>query len=89
MQMDRRRRASRSATVLFNVIIQSFYAVDLLFVCRYDGVTTQARKVLQTGPGAPVGLSALYQALLAKQMYTEAIALDMQQFADDPEPIPF
>ena len=55
----------------FNVIVRSFYAVDLLYVRRYDEAIAEARKALAMQPGAPVAYSALYQALFRKGCTTK------------------
>ena len=57
----------------FNVIIQSFYAVDLLFMHRYDDVIAAAREALRLQPGAPVALEMLWFAYSFKAMPKEAI----------------
>ena len=52
----------------FNVIVQSFYAQDLVFARRYDEAIVQARKALGMQPGAPVAASALLEACRGKGM---------------------
>jgi TolB-like protein/Tfp pilus assembly protein PilF len=58
----------------FNVIVQAFYAVDLLFVRRYDEAIAQARATLRQQPGAVVALATLWWAYRVKGMEKEALA---------------
>jgi tetratricopeptide (TPR) repeat protein len=67
----------------FNVTIHSFYAVDLLFMRRYDEAIAAARAALRMQPDAPVALFALYQALYLKGMYDELLSLDRKTIAGD------
>jgi len=69
----------------FNAKIHSFYALDLLYVRRYDDAVAAARAALGMQPGAPVARSALQYAFFQKGMYDEALALDREMFAKYPE----
>jgi TolB-like protein/Tfp pilus assembly protein PilF len=69
----------------FNAKIHSFYALDLLYVRRYDDAIAAARAALGMQPGAPVARSALQYAFFQKGMYDEALALDREMFAKYPE----
>ena len=69
----------------FNIVVQGFYAMDLLFVRRYDEAIAQARKALAMQPGYAPAQTALYQALFMLGRYEEALALDRADFASDPE----
>ena len=57
----------------FNPLIQSLYAMDLMYVRRYDEVIPLLRKTLETSPGEPVALSTLRSAYHQKKMYDEAL----------------
>jgi serine/threonine-protein kinase len=65
----------------FNVIIQGFYAVDLLFMRQYDEAIVQARNVLRTAPGHPLAVSALWVAIRHKGMDKEMLAVAKDYFA--------
>ena len=58
----------------FNVTIQSFYGVDLVFAHRYDEAIVQGRKTLAMQPDNPIALFGLYHANAAKGMSKENIA---------------
>ena len=58
----------------FNVIVQTFYAVDLLYVRRYDEAIAQARANLRQQPGAAGFLGILWTAYRGKGMQKEALA---------------
>ncbi len=57
----------------FNPLIQSLYAMDLMYVRRYDDVIRLLRKTLETSPTEPVALSTLRSAYHQKKMYDEAL----------------
>jgi len=56
----------------FNVMVLSFYAIDLLFARRYDECIEAAREVLRAQPGYPLAQTALWMAHSAKAMPREA-----------------
>jgi tetratricopeptide (TPR) repeat protein len=68
-----------------SVRTQSFYATDLVYVRRYDDAIAAARTALGLQSDAPVARNALYQALVLKGMFGEALALDRERFAGDHE----
>lgn len=57
----------------FNSLIQSLYAMDLMYVRRYDEVIRLLRKTLEVNPGEPVALSTIRSAYHQKKMYDEAL----------------
>jgi len=59
----------------FNVTIQSFYGVDLVFAHRYDEAIVQGRKTLAMQPDNPIALFGLYHANAAKGMSKETLAI--------------
>ncbi len=69
----------------FSVRNQSFYATDRVYVRRYDDAIAAARAARRLQPDAPVARGALYEALLMKGLRDEALALDKEMFAGDPE----
>lgn len=56
-----------------NALHHAFYAVDLVFVRRYDEAIVQSQEALKTAPGNPVALSAMASAYHNKGMYPEAL----------------
>jgi TolB-like protein len=59
----------------FNELFQTLYAVDLLYVHRYDEAIAQCRNALRTVPDNPGTLSVLWWALSLKGMHNkEALA---------------
>ena len=58
----------------FNVIFQGFYAVVLDYFERYDDALAVTRKILDTMPDNPLGLSAQWWAYQGKGMHEEAFA---------------
>jgi tetratricopeptide (TPR) repeat protein len=69
----------------FNIMVQSFYAIDLYCLRRYDEAVAQARKSLSMQPAAPVAQTALYNSLFMLRKYEEALAIDKAAAAADPE----
>ena len=67
----------------FDVISQSFYAMDLYGARRYEEAIVQARKALALQPDAPIGIDALYLSLRQLKKYDDAHAIDKQLFAAD------
>jgi len=63
-------------------LIQSFYAMDLVMARRFDDAIVQARKTLSMQADAPIAKQALNSALVAKQVYSEALELDRQNARD-------
>jgi hypothetical protein len=59
----------------FNVTIQSFYGVDLVFAHRYDEAIVQGRKTLAMQPDNPIALFGLYHANAAKGMLRDNLAI--------------
>jgi len=57
----------------FNSLIQSLYAMDLMYVRRYDEVIRVLRKTLQSSPIEPVALSTIRSAYHQKKMDDEAL----------------
>ncbi len=57
----------------FNPLIQSLYAMDLMYARRYDEVIGLLRKTLETSPSEPIALSTLRSAYHQKKMYDEAL----------------
>ena len=69
----------------FNARVQSFYALDLLYVRRYDDAIAAARAALRLQADASVARDVTLQhALFLKGMYDEALALDRERVASDP-----
>jgi len=69
----------------FNVAVQSFYVMDLVFARRYDEAIAAARATLQLQPNEPVARNGLYSALFMKGMVDEALAMDREDYAGDRE----
>jgi Tfp pilus assembly protein PilF len=69
----------------FSVRTLSFYAADLGYVRRYGDAIAAARKALGLQADAPVARGALYQALVLTGSYAEALAMDRDLCARDPE----
>jgi len=69
----------------FSVRTLSFYAADLVYAHRYDDAIAAASKALGLQADAPVARGALYQALLLKGSYAEALAMDRDRYAKDDE----
>jgi len=57
----------------FNPLIQSLYAMDLMYAHQYDQVIQLLRKTLATSPTEPVALSTIRSAYHQKKMYNEAL----------------
>jgi serine/threonine-protein kinase len=57
----------------FNPLIQSLYAMDLMYAHRYDEVIRLMRKTLETSPMEPIALSTIRSAYHQKKMYDEAL----------------
>ncbi len=57
----------------FNPLIQSLYAMDLMYARRYDEVIRLLRKTLESSPGDPIALSTIRSAYHQKKMYDEAL----------------
>jgi serine/threonine protein kinase len=57
----------------FNPLIQSLYAMDLMYDRRYDEAIRLLRKTLGTSPMEPVALSTIRSAYHQKKMYDEAL----------------
>ena len=70
-----------------SISVQSFYAMDLYFLRRYDEAIAQARKAFNMQPNAPVAMTALYNSLFMLGRYDEALVLDKANYADDPESV--
>jgi serine/threonine protein kinase/Tfp pilus assembly protein PilF len=58
----------------FNSLIQGLYAMDLMYVRRYDEAIHLLRKTLEVNPGDPIVLSTIRSAYHQKKMYDEALA---------------
>jgi eukaryotic-like serine/threonine-protein kinase len=58
----------------FNVLAQSFRAVNLMKLRRYDEAIAQAREALRVEPGQTVAINALLQALYQTQTEEEYVA---------------
>ena len=69
----------------FNVRIQSFYAMVLLYVRRYDEAIAAARKAMSSQSDQPLARNALINALFMKDMYDEIMALERERWAKDRE----
>ena len=69
----------------FSVRNQSFYATDLVYVRRYDDAIAAAQAARRLQRDAPVARGALYEALVMKGLRDEALALDKEMFAGEPE----
>jgi serine/threonine-protein kinase len=57
----------------YDLLVQSFRAIDLLMVRRYDESLEQAREVLRAIPNHPLGLVALSQISAERGLYEEAL----------------
>jgi tetratricopeptide (TPR) repeat protein len=57
----------------FNPLIQSLYAMDLMYARRYDEVIRLMRKTLEASPMEPIALSTIRSAYHQKKMYDEAL----------------
>ncbi len=69
----------------FNALFQSLYAFNLESARRWDDAITVARKALSTAPDNPAAQSALENALFAKGMYKEALAVWKMLYPGDRE----
>ena len=67
----------------FNVRIQSFYAMVLLFVRRYDDAIAAARKAMDFQSDQPLARNALINTLFMKSSYDEIMALERERWAND------
>jgi Tfp pilus assembly protein PilF len=67
----------------FNVRIQSFYAMVLLFVRRYDDAIAAARKAMDFQADQPLARNALINTLFMKSSYDEIMALERERWAND------
>ncbi len=56
-----------------NSLIQSLYAMDLMYARRYDEVIRLMRKTLEASPMEPIALSTIRSAYHQKKMYDEAL----------------
>lgn len=56
-----------------NSLVQSLYAMDLMYVWRYDEVIRVLRKTLQSSPMELIALSTIRSAFHQKKMYDEAL----------------
>ena len=65
----------------FSVLVQGFYAFDLLYVRRYDEAIAQARAILRQQPGAvnPIGIFLIVYRV--KGMQKEALASARELYA--------
>jgi TolB-like protein/Tfp pilus assembly protein PilF len=68
----------------FNALFHSFYASVLMYSRRYDDALAAARTALAMQPDAPVALSNLEEALIAKGMRNEQLAVQRGRVAHDP-----
>jgi len=68
----------------FNALFHSLYASILMYSRRYDDALAAARTALAMQPDAPVALTNLEEALFAKGMRNEQLALQRERVADDP-----
>jgi hypothetical protein len=68
-----------------DVIVQSFYAVDLYFVPQNVDAIGQARKALAVQADAPVARGAINLALAQLKKCDEVMAMEKQWLADCPE----
>jgi serine/threonine protein kinase/Tfp pilus assembly protein PilF len=59
----------------FNSLFQALYAMDLMYIRRYDDAIETIEKIRQTAPRDPVALSTLKSAYHQKQMYQEALEI--------------
>lgn len=90
MHMGRRREAMAEIERALeldpsSVRTLSFYAADLVYARRYGDAIAAARKALGLQADAPVARGALYQALVLTGSYAEALAIDRDLCAGDPE----
>jgi TolB-like protein len=69
----------------FNARIQSFYAMVLLYVRRYDDAVAAARKTLAMQPGAPLALNALVNALFMEGRSEEIMGHERERWSKDRE----
>jgi TolB-like protein/predicted Ser/Thr protein kinase len=69
----------------FNARIQSFYAMVLLYVRRYDDAVAAARKTLGMQPGAPLALNALVNALFMEGRSEEIMGHERERWSKDRE----
>jgi tetratricopeptide (TPR) repeat protein len=56
-----------------NPLIQGLYAMDLMYVRRYDEAIRGLRKTLETSPMDPIALSTIRSAYHQKRMYDQAM----------------
>jgi len=68
----------------FNALFHSFYASVLMYSRRYDDALAAARAALAMQPDAPVALTNLEEALFAKGMRDELLAVEKERAAGDP-----
>jgi hypothetical protein len=69
----------------FNARIQSFFAMVLLYVRRYDDAVAAARKAMSYQPDAPLAEAALINALFMTGRYKEIMALERERWVKDGE----
>ena len=71
----------------FNVTIQTFYTVDLVFARRYEEATVEGNKALAMQPGNPIAIQGLLEAYEAKGMEKETLAKirDFLRFYEVPD----
>jgi TolB-like protein/predicted Ser/Thr protein kinase len=72
----------------FNVLAQSFRAVNLMKLKRYDEAIAQARETLRAAPGEPSASSALTQALYQTQTEEEYVAEWRERVSLNPAGLP-
>ena len=71
----------------FNVTIQSFDVVDLVFARRYDEAIVQGRKTLAMQPDNPIALFGLYHANAANGMLKDNLAI-LKDYLKAAYPVP-
>jgi tetratricopeptide (TPR) repeat protein len=69
----------------FNASFHALYSRVLYSARRHDDAITAARTASSMQPGSPIALNALQDALIAKGMRDEALALQRERIASDPE----
>jgi len=69
----------------FDIKVQGFYAKALLGLRRYDDAIAAAHAALELQPGYGLATTALTDALFMNGRYDEALTVEKQQWARDPE----
>jgi len=65
----------------FNSFLQAIYAMNLMFVRRYDDAIALLRNTLRTSPNYPLALSTLRSAYHQNHMYVEALEIWKASYA--------